>query len=108
MVGKPAPGSSPGYGAVVLDDLNFSDVANLSEFDASRTLSFYPPDGEFVLLNYRIAGEYPCPFKIRPGEPRERRRAHLQRGAGHACAVGGSPPLPPPLPARSRNALAIN
>ncbi|GMI25540.1 hypothetical protein TeGR_g8729, partial [Tetraparma gracilis] len=66
VVGKPAPGSSPGYGAVVLDDLNFSDVANLSEFDASRTLSFYPPDGEFVLLNYRIAGEYPCPFKIRP------------------------------------------
>lgn len=64
VVGKGS--GAPGYGAVVLDDLNFNDVANLSEFDATRCLSFYPPDGEFVLLNYRIAGEFPCPFKIRP------------------------------------------
>jgi AP-4 complex subunit mu-1 len=65
IVGKDR-GKGAGYGTVVLDDLNFNDVANLAEFDSEKTLSFYPPDGEFVLLNYRIAGEFPCPFKIRP------------------------------------------
>jgi len=63
VVGK---GNGQSYGAVVLDDLNFHDCVNLSEFDGSRTLSFYAPDGEFVLLNYRIASEFRVPFKIMP------------------------------------------
>ena len=50
MVGKPAPGSSPGYGAVVLDDLNFSDVANLSEFDASRTQAKEINNGRLAMV----------------------------------------------------------
>ena len=53
-------------GSVVLDDINFNDCVNLTEFESSRTLSFIPPDGEFVVLNYRITGEFPTPFRIFP------------------------------------------
>ena len=59
-------GGSGEYGAVVLDDLNFNECVNLSEFDGSKTLTFYPPDGEFVLLNYRITNEFRVPFKMLP------------------------------------------
>lgn len=59
-------GESASYGAVVLDDCNFNDCVNLSEFDNARTLSFRPPDGEFVVLNYRITGEFRAPFRVFP------------------------------------------
>jgi len=52
------------YGSVVLDDCNFHECVQLSEFETSRTLSFIPPDGEFVLLNYRVTGEFRAPFRI--------------------------------------------
>jgi AP-4 complex subunit mu-1 len=41
-------------GPVVLDDCNFHECVNLADFEASRSLSFFPPDGEFVVLNYRV------------------------------------------------------
>lgn len=49
-----------------MDDYNFNDCVNLSEFDHTRTLSFIPPDGEFVVLNYRTTGEFKVPFRIFP------------------------------------------
>mmetsp|Transcript_3205 Transcript_3205/g.3540 ORF Transcript_3205/g.3540 Transcript_3205/m.3540 type:complete len:494 (+) Transcript_3205:257-1738(+) len=67
--------TNPNYGSVVLDDINFNACVNLSEFEHGRTLSFYPPDGEFVVLNYRLTGEFRAPFRIfpsieeTPGEP---------------------------------------
>jgi len=55
------------YGnSVVLDDVSFHDCVNLTEFEAGRVLSFLPPDGEFVVLNYRLTGEYRTPFRIFP------------------------------------------
>ncbi len=69
---KPPPllsipaGGGGGYGAVVLDDCNFHECVRLDEFESSRTLSFFPPDGEFILLNYRITGEFRAPFRIFP------------------------------------------
>ena len=54
------------YGSVVLDDCNFHECVRLDEFETSRTLSFFPPDGEFALLNYRITGEFRAPFRIFP------------------------------------------
>uniref|UniRef100_A0A7S1FZ06 MHD domain-containing protein n=1 Tax=Corethron hystrix TaxID=216773 RepID=A0A7S1FZ06_9STRA len=54
------------YGAVVLDDCNFNDCCNLTDFDSQRTLSFYPPDGEFSLVNYRMTSEFRPPFRIFP------------------------------------------
>ena len=54
------------YASVALDDCNFNDCVNLSEFEHTRTLSFIPPDGEFAVLNYRLTGEYKVPFRIFP------------------------------------------
>merc|ERR1719237_1334388 len=59
-------GGHGGYGAVTLDDCNFHDCVNLEEFSAMRTLSFYPPDGEFAVMNYRITGDFRVPFRIFP------------------------------------------
>lgn len=53
-------------GSVVLDDCNFHERVYLDEFDTSRTLHFYPPDGEFAVLNYRITSEFRPPFRIFP------------------------------------------
>jgi AP-4 complex subunit mu-1 len=54
------------FGSVVIDDINFNDCVNLTEFEQARTLSFVPPDGEFVVLNYRMTGEFRTPFRIFP------------------------------------------
>jgi len=53
-------------GGVTVDDINFNDCVNLSEWEHGRTLSFYPPDGEFIVLNYRMTGEFKTPFRIFP------------------------------------------
>lgn len=36
------------YSTVVLDDLNFHECVRLDEFEDSRTLLFYPPEGEML------------------------------------------------------------
>jgi AP-4 complex subunit mu-1 len=59
-------GKDSRYNGVAVDDMNFNDCVNLSEFDSSRTISFIPPDGEFIVLNYRITGEFNTPFRIFP------------------------------------------
>lgn len=59
-------GGHNGYGAVVLDDCNFHECVDLAEFGDLRTLSFYPPDGEFAVMNYRITGDFRAPFRIFP------------------------------------------
>lgn len=51
---------------VTVDDINFNDCVNLSEWEHGRTLSFFPPDGEFIVLNYRVTGEFKTPFRIFP------------------------------------------
>lgn len=66
VIGRNKDSSGTSYGAVVLDDISFHDCVNLSEFENARTLSFFPPDGEFVVLNYRVTGEYRTPFRIFP------------------------------------------
>ena len=63
VVGKK---NSETYGSVVVDDINFNNFVNLSEFDSARVLSFIPPDGEFIVLNYRMTGEFQNPFRIFP------------------------------------------
>lgn len=55
------------YGSsVCVDDMNFNDCINMNEWENSRTLSFIPPDGEFLVLNYRMTGEFSTPFRIYP------------------------------------------
>ena len=65
IIGK--GGGSSAYGAAVLDDCNFHECVRLDEFETSRTLSFYPPDGEFVALNYRTTStDFRAPFRLFP------------------------------------------
>mmetsp|Transcript_106345 Transcript_106345/g.300885 ORF Transcript_106345/g.300885 Transcript_106345/m.300885 type:complete len:442 (-) Transcript_106345:93-1418(-) len=59
-------GAHGGYGAVVLDDCNFHECVDLQDFSDQRTLSFYPPDGEFAVMNYRITGDFRVPYRIFP------------------------------------------
>ncbi|CAJ0927662.1 unnamed protein product, partial [Mesorhabditis belari] len=39
---------------VELEDIKFHQCVRLSRFDAERTISFIPPDGEFELMSYRL------------------------------------------------------
>jgi len=57
---------SNNYGAVKMDDCNFHECVRFDEFEDGRALLLYPPDGEFTVLNYRINGEFRCPFRIFP------------------------------------------
>ena len=72
VIGKQGGGGSravPQYagGVVEIDDVNFHECAKLQDFDNLRILSFQPPDGEFVLMNYRITGDtFRAPFRLFP------------------------------------------
>ena len=59
--------SSPtGYGSVLLDDANFHEAVRLGpEFDEERVLSLSPPEGEFQVMQYRVArGDVVPPFRV--------------------------------------------
>jgi AP-4 complex subunit mu-1 len=52
--------------SLALDDVIFHESAQLSEFESSRVISLTPPDGEFVLMNYRIKFFDKIPFRVFP------------------------------------------
>lgn len=54
------------YGKSVLDYCIFHDCVQFSEWDIDRTLNFFPPDGQFVLLRYSISDTFTPPFRIFP------------------------------------------
>lgn len=55
-----------GNGGVILDDCAFHECADVSDFDALRTLAIAPPDGEFLVMSYRTKQDYQTPFRIIP------------------------------------------
>uniref|UniRef100_A0A7S2TGB3 MHD domain-containing protein n=1 Tax=Lotharella oceanica TaxID=641309 RepID=A0A7S2TGB3_9EUKA len=57
---------SGNYGVVGIDDCNFHECVRLDDFDSQRIISFHPPDGEFVVMNYRITSDFRIPFRIFP------------------------------------------
>ena len=63
VIGKSTGGN---IGKVVLDDCNFHECVNFSEFDTNKTLKIKPPDGEFTVMNYRITNDFVAPFRIFP------------------------------------------
>ena len=63
VVGKQNNGS---FGAVVLDDCAFHECVDTRDFDALKTLAINPPDGEFLVMNYRISADYQTPYRIYP------------------------------------------
>lgn len=61
IVGKGSTG-----GGVILDDCAFHESVDTRDFDALRTLAIQPPDGEFLVMNYRMNADYQTPFRIYP------------------------------------------
>ena len=51
---------------IIVDDMNFHQCMNLEKFESDRLLSFNPPEGEFVAMNYRVTMPFRVPFMIRP------------------------------------------
>ncbi|KAK0482676.1 Mu homology domain-containing protein [Armillaria novae-zelandiae] len=52
--------------AVELDDCRFHQCVRLNDFDADRSISFVPPDGEFELMRYRATSNVKLPLRIIP------------------------------------------
>ncbi|KAG7093020.1 hypothetical protein E1B28_009316 [Marasmius oreades] len=52
--------------AVELDDCQFHQCVRLNDFDADRSISFIPPDGEFELMRYRATSNVKLPLRIMP------------------------------------------
>lgn len=55
-----------GYNALEIDDCNFHECVRLDEWENYRIMSFVPPEGEFVVMNYRITSDFRVPFRIFP------------------------------------------
>lgn len=49
---------------VEIDDITFHKCVKLNTFDADRSITFIPPDGEFELMKYRVTDNISCPIKI--------------------------------------------
>jgi len=58
------PGSSSA--PCSLASCNFHESVDLQEFENNKVLSFTPPTGEFVLMNYRYINDFSPPFRITP------------------------------------------
>lgn len=90
------------YGAVTVDDMNFNDCVSLNEFENTRVMSFIPPDGEFVVLNYRVTGEFSTPFRIFPSieevEPKKLEISVLIRGEMSHQHFGANVTVEIPMP----------
>jgi len=52
--------------APCIDDYNFHENASAYDFEMSKTMRIKPPEGEFVLMNYRVTGDFNAPFRLFP------------------------------------------
>jgi len=57
---------SAGPGMVEIDDCNFHECVKRDDFENLRLLTFVPPDGEFIVMNYRMTSDFRTPFRIFP------------------------------------------
>ncbi|CCI42631.1 unnamed protein product [Albugo candida] len=64
--GSKIPGQKRATRDVEIDDCTFHRCVRLGKFDADRTITFIPPDGEFELMKYRVTENVNLPFKIMP------------------------------------------
>lgn len=51
-------------GSIVLDDCNFHESVQHNEFLTNKALKINPPEGEFIVMNYRITTDFNAPFKV--------------------------------------------
>lgn len=52
--------------SIVLDDCNFHECMDLGDYEDKKLLNFYPPEGEFIAMNYRITKDFAPPFRVFP------------------------------------------
>lgn len=57
-------GKGSSYSGIQIDDCNFHQCVNTKDFSSYKTLFITPPDGEFVVMNYRITSDFTPPFKF--------------------------------------------
>ena len=53
-------------GAIEMEDVSFQQCVKLGKFDSDKAVTFIPPDGEFVLMKYRVTENINLPFKVSP------------------------------------------
>lgn len=49
-----------------MESCNFHECVDLELFESQRLLTFKPPDGEFILMNYRAQSVNGVPFRVIP------------------------------------------
>eukprot|EP01063_Lacrimia_lanifica_P027078 TRINITY_DN374_c0_g3_i1.p1 TRINITY_DN374_c0_g3~~TRINITY_DN374_c0_g3_i1.p1 ORF type:complete len:436 (+),score=177.38 TRINITY_DN374_c0_g3_i1:90-1397(+) len=62
--GGDAKPSSGRNSSIDLEDATFDQCVRLGKFEANRSISFVPPDGEFQLMKYRISENVTPPFRL--------------------------------------------
>ena len=53
-----------GHGSVVISDCNFHESADLSDFESQRVIRLFAPEGEFILMNYRLSSSFSPPLRL--------------------------------------------
>lgn len=66
ILGRANVTSEDFYTKTIIDDANLHECVDIGQFEEAHRLVFYPPDGEFVGMNYRMTTLYKPPFKIYP------------------------------------------
>eukprot|EP01118_Nematostelium_gracile_P006039 TRINITY_DN1930_c0_g1_i1.p1 TRINITY_DN1930_c0_g1~~TRINITY_DN1930_c0_g1_i1.p1 ORF type:complete len:476 (-),score=85.82 TRINITY_DN1930_c0_g1_i1:14-1294(-) len=56
--------TSQAYDALVMDDCSFHECVTLGDFEKDKSIDFFPPEGEFTLLNYRLSAQPRLPLKM--------------------------------------------
>lgn len=59
---RPGSAKPVSFRPVDLEDVRFHQCVRLARFDADRTISFIPPDGEFELMSYRMSAQHIKPL----------------------------------------------
>ena len=72
----------------VVTDSSFHPCVRYSRFERERVVSFVPPDGEFMLMRYRVPSPaHNSPIYLRP-------QIHYRDGSGKLTFTLGAKPLP--------------
>ncbi|RHZ75606.1 hypothetical protein Glove_212g44 [Diversispora epigaea] len=53
------------YG-IIFDDYKFHDSVDVSGFKENRRMTIFPPEGENIIMNYRITSNISLPFRVFP------------------------------------------
>jgi hypothetical protein len=53
-----------GYGSVKFMDVNFHDAVVNQDFARTRSISLYPPEGEYKVIGYRAETNTPLPLVV--------------------------------------------